>query len=150
MADDAILSQAEIDALLSGLAQPDKNDAPTQAAPAVAAPTPLAEVDYTPEAFESDAMSDTDSGFWAQVPAADLISATDTLLNLQISCSAVIGSATMLVRDVLGLTPSYVITLDQKVDTPIEVRLNGLPYARGLVVESGGRYAVRITEMLHR
>lgn len=69
------------------------------------------------------------------------------LLGVGVSCSVELGSTEMEMGDVLGLGRSALIVLDRPVDRPVVIKVNGVPYAQGRVVEVDGRYGVRVTEV---
>lgn len=81
-------------------------------------------------------------------PKRSLPPALEVLLGVGIDVSVDLGSATMELGDVLNLSKTGLIVLDQAIGEPVVMRLNGVPYARGEVVEMNGRYGIRVVEML--
>lgn len=65
--------------------------------------------------------------------------------NLKLSLSVVLGSATLTVEELLKLLPGDVIKLNRRVEDPLEIRINGTPFAHGELVLSEGRVSIRIT-----
>ncbi len=134
MAEDPMLSQSEIDALLRSLQdEPAPSDAPSPGpAPQVAPPT--APVRRGPD-----------------VPAHvayDLPPGFGLLLGVRVSLSVELGSTVLELGDLLGLGRSSLIVLGGRVDAPLTLRINGVPFAEGIVVETNGRYGLLITELL--
>jgi|GEM_PF-1276117 len=82
------------------------------------------------------------------LPRSDLPPTVRLLLDVSVSVSIELGDAEMELGDILGLGRSSLIMLDHPADRPLLVRVNGVPFARGEVVEVEGRYGVRITETL--
>jgi len=74
-------------------------------------------------------------------------SAFEVLLGVGVSVSVDLGSAKMELGEILNLTKAGLIVLNQQVGEPVLIRLNGVPYARGEVVEVSGRYGVKVVEM---
>ena len=80
--------------------------------------------------------SQTDSNPFAQVPIEVTIS---------------VGKARPMVRDLLKLTRDAVLTLDRRVDDPVELYVGDRLIARGELTEldgeQAGQLAVRLTEV---
>lgn len=82
------------------------------------------------------------------LPRSDLPPTVRLLLDVSVSVTVELGDAEMELGDILGLGRSSLIMLDHPADRPVLVRVNGVPFARGEVVEVEGRYGVRVTETL--
>lgn len=84
----------------------------------------------------------------AAVPAEDDAQGTDgldALMDVQLSMTLRFGSKTMLLRDVLDLSPGAVVELDRKVQEPVDLLLEGKLVARGDLVVIDGNYGLRVT-----
>lgn len=58
------------------------------------------------------------------------------------------GGRRMLLKDILDLCTGSVVELDQQVQEPVDLLLDGKLIARGEVVVVDGNYGLRITELL--
>lgn len=128
MPDDPMLSQSEIDALLRSLGE-GAADVEEPAVPEPAAPVPLAR----PEAPRQE--------------VRNLPPGLGMLLGVEVTCSVDLGNVTIELGDLLQLGRSSLIVLDGKVDGQLQLRINGIPFAQGVIVETNGRYGMRITEL---
>jgi flagellar motor switch protein FliN/FliY len=54
----------------------------------------------------------------------------------------------MLLKDILDLCAGSVVELDQEVQEPVDLLLDGKLIARGEVVVVDGNYGLRVTEVL--
>jgi flagellar motor switch protein FliN/FliY len=72
----------------------------------------------------------------------------DDLREVPLVVEADLGSCSMKVRDILDLTPGRVIPLDKLAGEMTDIRVNGLPLARGEVVVIGDTLHVRIGEVV--
>lgn len=125
MANDPLLSQAEIDELLRSL-----QGGPREETPAQNLGTRAAVVQERP------------------VAALDLPPSLALLRNVPIECSVELGETWIHLGELLQIGRSTLLVFQGQVDAPVLLRVNGVPFARCVVVESQGRYAVRLTEML--
>lgn len=75
-----------------------------------------------------------------------------SLRDVSLELVVEIGRTTRLLRDVLGLAPGEILSLDRPAGSPADLYVNGTLFARGQVVEAAdsGEYAIRITEILAR
>lgn len=73
------------------------------------------------------------------------------LTSVPIEIAISVGKARPPVRDLLQLGPGSVLTLDRRIDDPVELYVGTRLIARGELVEAGaeapGRLAVRLTEV---
>ncbi len=88
----------------------------------------------------------------ASSPVGSLMSATgastlDLLMDVQLAMTLRFGAKTLLLREVLDLSPGTVVELDRKVEEPVELLLDGKLIARGEVVVIEGSYGLRVTEV---
>jgi flagellar motor switch protein FliN len=58
------------------------------------------------------------------------------------------GTRRMLLRDVLALSTGLVVELDNALDSPVDLLLDGRVIARGDVVVIDGKYGLRVTEVV--
>ncbi|MFC3119242.1 FliM/FliN family flagellar motor switch protein [Jhaorihella thermophila] len=80
--------------------------------------------------------------------AADL---ANPFVSVPIEILVTVGKARPLVRDLMGLTENSVLTLDRRIDDPVELYVGDRLVARGqleeLEGEATGQLAVRLTEI---
>ncbi len=75
----------------------------------------------------------------------------DTILGIPVNIQVVLGSATMLVSNLLKLGRGAVIPLNHRVGEPIDIVVNGRVIARGEVVvveDDNSRFGVSLTEII--
>ncbi len=84
----------------------------------------------------------TDTG--ARAGAAQI----DILLDTTVEIAATLGSTHMPVREVLELGAGAVIALDRAVGEPVDLHLNGIPFAAGTLIVAGDRLGIRIEQIL--
>lgn len=72
----------------------------------------------------------------------------DLVIDVPLRVTVEVGSASMLVREVLQFSKGSVIELDRAAGEPADVLVNGRLLARGEVTVEDDRLAVRIVEML--
>lgn len=70
------------------------------------------------------------------------------LAEVALAVTAELGRTTMTMGELLDLKPGGVIELEREAGAPIDIAVNHTLIARGEVVMVGGRYAVRITEVV--
>ncbi|MCS7049603.1 MAG: flagellar motor switch protein FliN [Verrucomicrobiae bacterium] len=71
----------------------------------------------------------------------------DVLLDVAVEVSVELGSCRLTMREVLQLQPGSVVSLDRPAEAPVELSVNGKPFARGEVVVVDGKVGVKITEL---
>jgi flagellar motor switch protein FliN/FliY len=71
----------------------------------------------------------------------------DLLLDTTVEVTATLGSVRMAVGKLLQMGVGSVILLDREAGLPIDVLLNGIPFAKGHLVVVQDRLAVRLTEV---
>lgn len=67
--------------------------------------------------------------------------------NVAIELEAFLGAAPMTVGNLTGLATGAVVALDAQLNTPVELRLNGMAIARGELVAVGDKFGVRLIEI---
>lgn len=130
-----MMSQTEIDALLRSLQE--ESQEPASPAPG---PQPLL---GAPPALQRQIGP-------APGPrvAYDLPPGFGLLLGVHVTLSVELGSTSLDLGELLQLGRSSLIVLSGRVDAPLTLFINGVPFAEGIVVETNGRYGMRITELL--
>jgi flagellar motor switch protein FliN/FliY len=66
---------------------------------------------------------------------------------VEIVLEGFLGSVRMTVAELTALKEGAVIPLDATLNTPVELRLNGVAVGRGELVAVGDKFAVRLTEI---
>lgn len=74
----------------------------------------------------------------------------DQLQDVEVELSVELGRHTLTLDQALHLGEHSQIELDKMVGEPVEVKLNGKPFARGEVVTVAENFGVRLTEILVR
>jgi flagellar motor switch protein FliN/FliY len=72
----------------------------------------------------------------------------DLLMDIQVTLSVEIGRTRMPIKDLLALTQGSVVELDREVNDPLDLMVNGTLIARGEVVESEGRFGLRLIDVV--
>jgi flagellar motor switch protein FliN/FliY len=73
-----------------------------------------------------------------------------TIEKVAVDISVVLGACTMPIHQVLRLGRGAIIELDASEEDEVQILVNDLPVACGLVVVNGNRIAVEVTRMLPR
>lgn len=119
-----------------------------------AGPVSASEVERAPEYFSVPAAS---SAAHAQTAAENEAAAaldegaltwSNLLSGVEVELSAELGRASMGLGDVASMDADSVITLDQPVEEPIKVFVNGSEYATARLVVVDGEYGIEIVEVL--
>jgi flagellar motor switch protein FliN/FliY len=71
----------------------------------------------------------------------------DMLLDVELGVQLRFGSKRMLLRDILDLCSGTVVELDQQLQDPVDLLLDGKVIARGEVVVVDGNYGLRVTQL---
>ncbi len=74
----------------------------------------------------------------------------DRLMDLELPLSIALGRSSLPLREVLKMTPGYLIELDRKIGDFVDLVVYGTTIARGEVVSVKGNYGVRIKEIISR
>ncbi len=72
----------------------------------------------------------------------------DFLKDVDVRLSVELGRADMTLKQVLALNEESVVVLDRLTDELLDVMVNGTPIAKGEIVAQGGRFGLRIVELL--
>ncbi|MBV9669782.1 MAG: FliM/FliN family flagellar motor switch protein [Acidobacteriales bacterium] len=70
--------------------------------------------------------------------------------ELEVNVEICFGSTEISLEHLLQLGPGAVIVLDQEIDQPVELLVEGKPFARGHVVMIDGCYGFEVTELIER
>ncbi len=78
----------------------------------------------------------------------DNLRGLDLIRDVDVSLTVELGRARLALKDVLELVENSIVPLDRQVDEMLDIYVNGKPIAKGEVVTEGGRFALRIVEMI--
>jgi flagellar motor switch protein FliN/FliY len=106
---------------------------PPQAAAAAAAPVEVHEAELADVQEQS-----------IKAPSGQI----DILLDTAVPVTASLGSAEVLVRDILQWGPGSVLKLERRTGEPVELYLRGVKFATGYIVVVGDQLGIRIKEIL--
>ena len=81
------------------------------------------------------------------VTAASSEDRLEVLRHVELAVSMRFGGRRMLLKDILDLCAGSIVELDQQVQEPVDLLLDGRLIARGEVVVVDGNYGLRITEV---
>lgn len=84
----------------------------------------------------------------AASPAAAGAPNLELVRDIQVTLRVELGRTTMLIEDVLALTPGKVIELEKLAGEPLDVLVNNKLVARGEVVVVDDNFGVRITSIV--
>ena len=70
------------------------------------------------------------------------------LLDVEVCVTVELGRVTMSIGDILKLGLGSVVELERAVSEPVDLLVQGVPFARGEVVVVEDRFAIRIQEIL--
>jgi flagellar motor switch protein FliN/FliY len=70
------------------------------------------------------------------------------LMDVSVRVTVELGRATLAISDILKLGIGSVVELDRALSEPIDLLVQGVPFARGEVVVIDDRFAIRIQEIL--
>jgi len=74
----------------------------------------------------------------------------DLLMNVPLKVTAELGTAKMLVQDILKLGAGSIVELDRLAGGPVDLLVNDKLVARGEVVAIDENFGVRVTELIDR
>jgi flagellar motor switch protein FliN/FliY len=78
----------------------------------------------------------------------DNLRGLDLIRDVDVSLTVELGRTTMALKDVLELVENAIVPLERQVDELLDIYVNGKPIAKGEVITEGGRFALRIVEMI--
>lgn len=76
------------------------------------------------------------------------VSGMDMLMDIPLSVSVELGKTKCYVKDLLNLTSGSILELDRLAGDPVDILVNGKPFAKGEVVVIDENFGVRIREIL--
>ena len=82
------------------------------------------------------------------IRAATATGSLNHLLDVAVCVTAELGRVTMSIGEILKLGVGSVVELDRSVSEPVDLLVQGVPFARGEVVVVEDRFAIRIQEIL--
>jgi flagellar motor switch protein FliN/FliY len=100
-----------------------------------------------PALVASSALSPSAAVGSALPPAEPGTGALDLLMDVHLAMTLRFGAKTLLLREVLDLSPGAVVELDRKIEEPVDLLLDGRLVARGEVVVIDGNYGLRVTDV---
>jgi flagellar motor switch protein FliN len=150
--------ELELEAVTADASAEDELVAPAAAAPAAggidALDAQLAAEQHA-EALAAAILGETDPAPVAAAPIAEhaetRVSAeawASLLSGVEVELSAELGRTDLALGDITSLTSERVLTLDQLVDEPVLVHVNGTPYATARLVVVDGEYGIEILEVM--
>ncbi|MEN6358114.1 MAG: flagellar motor switch protein FliN [Armatimonadota bacterium] len=155
---DEVISQAEIEALISGAAQANAQADGEQAADASsaapepekveAAPAAAAEPVITVSSAPEPAVRAAAFAPVASVSGPEPRNGVELIMDVRLNVAVELGRSTLSVREILALGPGRVVELDKHAGEPVEVVINNKTVARGEVVVIDENFGVRITEIV--
>ena len=74
----------------------------------------------------------------------------DLLMNVPLKVTAELGTAKMLVQDILKLGAGSIVELDRLAGGPVDLLVNDKLVSRGEVVAIDENFGVRVTELIDR
>lgn len=101
------------------------------------------------DAHDADAV-DVQDATLSEVPIRSNNQGTgkiDLLLETTVNVSATLGSTKMSIGKLLRMGTGSVVPLDREAGQPVDLLLNGIPFAKGHLVVVQDRMAVRLTEV---
>ena len=71
-------------------------------------------------------------------------------LDLPLLIEVVVGSTTLTLGEILNLSPGSVVELDNLVEEPVDIKVNGKLVAKGELVVVEDKFGVKITDIVER
>ena len=119
-------------------------------------PTEMVEEAIRDVGEQVDAMNETTASAAASVPLPDFGTGTSDaaaagigmLGDVDLDVRIELGRTSMLVDDVLKLSPDSVVELDKAAGDPVDIFVNGRHVARGEVLVLNENFCVRVSEIV--
>lgn len=67
--------------------------------------------------------------------------------HVQVAMTAEVGTVTMSIEQLFGLSTGDVVRMNERVETPLTLLLNGKPVARGELLAVDDHFGIRILEL---
>jgi flagellar motor switch protein FliN len=100
------------------------------------------------QSMENTDKAGTASAVDSQQGGANNRTGLDPILDIQVKMTLEIGSTSLPIRDLLNLSQGSLVTLDSLVGQPHDVLVNGTLIAKGEVVVTDEKFAIRFTEIV--
>jgi flagellar motor switch protein FliN/FliY len=71
-------------------------------------------------------------------------------LDLPLLIEVVVGSTTLTLGEILNLSPGSVVELDNLVEEPVDIKVNGKLVAKGEIVVVEEKFGVKITDIVEK
>lgn len=78
---------------------------------------------------------------------ADRTVKMDLLADISVRVTVEVGSASLTLASLLDLGEGSVLELDRQVSEPLDLLVNGTLVARGEIVETNGRFGIRVIDV---
>ena len=78
---------------------------------------------------------------------ADRAIKLDMLADITVRVTVEVGSASLTLASLLELSEGSVLELDRQVNDPLDLFVNGTLVARGEIVETNGRFGIRVLDV---
>jgi len=85
-----------------------------------------------------------------EVLTPDIQEKLKKFLDLPLLIEVVVGSTTLTLEEILNLGPGSVVELDNLVEEPVDIKVNGKLVAKGEIVVVEERFGVKITDIVER
>jgi flagellar motor switch protein FliN/FliY len=85
-----------------------------------------------------------------EVLTPDIQEKLKKFLDLPLLIEVVVGSTTLTLEEVLNLGPGSVVELDNLVEEPVDIKVNGKLVAKGEIVVVEERFGVKITDIVEK
>lgn len=80
--------------------------------------------------------------------AARLLGIPVPLAKIEVTVAVEVGRTRLTLADLVSIEPGELVALDRMADAPVDVLVNGKPFAKGEIVAIGDRFGVRLTELV--
>lgn len=85
-----------------------------------------------------------------EVLTPDIQEKLKKFLDLPLLIEVVVGSTTLTLGEILNLSPGSVVELDNLVEEPVDIKVNGKLVAKGEIVVVEEKFGVKITDIVER
>jgi flagellar motor switch protein FliN len=85
-----------------------------------------------------------------EVLTPDIQKKLKKFLDLPLLIEVVVGSTTLTLGEILNLCPGSVVELDNLVEEPVDIKVNGKLVAKGELVVVEEKFGVKITDIVER
>lgn len=86
----------------------------------------------------------------AEEGEAEILEKLKGYLDIPLNVEVVVGSTVLTLGELLHLTPGSVVELEQDIETPVDIKVNGKLIAKGEIVIVEDRFGVRIIDIITR